>query len=488
MALFSFFNNFLKLQIRLVSLTSTNYFFIFCIGIGLMVASCKPNEPDTPAESPNTLSIVSGDFQIGYQNTDLPNDIEVKLTDGSGNAVANKTLKAEIIKGDGSVADDEVATNASGIAIFTWKLGEEAYNNLRISELEFPTNSVDLSARSKYKYTIPVSDNDGWPTLSIDSVMNNKDLALEAVDKVRWGNYSEIHSIVLAVDGKLVLDTYFPGTNSFGQFIEFDRFTPHELHSSSKTFRSALIGIAIEKGYLSGEDATMASIFPELSYLSQGGKENILLEHILTMSSGLEWDEASPAPNSLSEMYNLPSYNDWYDYVLSKPLVADPGSTFVYNTGASLVLNKILVEHAEPALFPFVETNYTDLVESDEEFGGGFPLASEARPREMAKLGQIYVNDGKWKNTQVISPAWIQKSITPALTVSSTYDYGYQWWLRDIETSNHTYSSYSAIGFGGQYIIVIKELDLVAVFTGGNFQTEDKVMEIMSNYILPAFE
>jgi hypothetical protein len=173
---------------------------------------------------------------------------------------------------------------------------------------------------------------------------------------------------------------------------------------------------------------------------------------------------------------------------LSKPLDDVPGQTFVYNTGASLLLNTIINETVDPAIIPFAKTYYSDLIESVEPIGAGYPLDSEARPREMLKLGQIYANDGKWKNTQIVSKEWVDKSVVPALTASSTYDYGYQWWIRDIETSNHSYNSFCAIGFGGQYIIVVKELDLVAVFTGGNFQTQDKVMEIMKDYILPAFE
>ena len=454
----------------------------------LIIASCSPdNGDDTPQESPNKISIVSGNFQKGFQNAELDELVEIKLADASGNGIAGKKLKAEVVKGDGKLIDPEVETNSSGIAIFRWELGEEPFHNIKIAESEFPTNFVELSATSKYKYTIPENDNDGWSSRSIDSVLNNSALVFEAVDKVRWENFPEIHSIVLAVNGELVLDTYFPGTTSLGEFKEFDRFTPHELHSASKTFRSALIGIAIEKGYIDDENVTLSTIFPELPYLTSGGKENLRLEHILTMSTGLEWDEASAQPNSLSEMYTLP-YGEWYSYILSKPLAFDPGTTFVYNTGASLILNRILIENVEPAILPFIEDNYSDLVESNEQYGAGYPLSSEARPREMAKLGQVYANDGKWKGNQVISKEWIEKSIEPAHVVNSEYSYGYQWWINDIETANNSYASYSAIGFGGQYIIIVKELNLVAVFTGGNFQTESKVMDIMSDFILPAFE
>ena len=397
-------------------------------------------------------------------------------------------MVTEFTKGDGKMLDAEVETNTSGIASFTLELGESPFNNFKISESGFPDNFVELSARSKYSYSIPPNDNDGWPVDHLEEAVNNPEKALEAVDKIRWENYNEVHSILLVVDGKLVLEHYFPGTQSDGFEKDFDRFTPHELHSASKTFRSALIGIAIDKGFVPDESTYLANIFPELSFLTQGGKENIKLEHILTMSTGLEWDETSAAPNSLSEMYTLP-YADWYSYILSKPLIYDPGTTFVYNTGASLILNKILLDNAQPSILTFIEDNYSSLVESDDPYGAGYPFgASEARPREMAKLGEIYANDGKWKNTLVVPKEWVDKSIASSISATSSFDYGYQWWLTDLQTASNSYSSYSAIGFGGQYIIVVKELNLVAVFTGGNFETQDPVLEIMTKYVLPAFE
>ena len=463
-----------------------NFLFVFVVFV--FAASCKKDEPDPPAESPNTISIVSGNFQFGLQYEELDEDIQIKLEDATGNGLANKTLIAEVTKGDSRMVDESVSTNNSGIATFRWELKKDAFNNIKIYEAEFPTNFVELSATSNYKYSVPEAGSDGWTSTSIDNAVNNSDLILEGVDKVRFGIFPEVHSIVLAVDGQLILDAYFSGTISNGDFVEFDRHTPHELHSASKTFRSALIGIAIEEGQLSDENTPLSDIFPQLFYLTVGGKENIKLEHVLTMSTGLEWDETSPAPNSLSEMYTLP-YDQWHEFILQKPLVSDPGTTFVYNTGASLMLNRILLEYVEPAILPFIEEHYSDLVESNELYGAGFPYgASEATPREMAKLGQVYANEGKWKNNQVISKEWIDKSIAPAHVVTADFSYGYQWWITDIETAGQSYSSFSAIGFGGQHIIVIKELDLVAVFTGGNFQTEDKVLEIMSDYILPAFE
>ncbi|UCE92905.1 MAG: hypothetical protein JSV73_08760, partial [Flavobacteriaceae bacterium] len=116
-------------------------------------------------------------------------------------------------------------------------------------------------------------------------------------------------------------------------------------------------------------------------------------------------------------------------------------------------------------------------------------LQAKKLPRDMLKLGMIYLNNGKWKEEQIISENWVQKSLQPQFDVPEVgARYGYQWWIRNLNTSNSSYKCQYASGNGGQFIMIVKELNLVVVFTGGNFGGGGHAFEIMLKHILPAFE
>ena len=341
-------------------------------------------------------------------------------------------------------------------------------------------------------YNIPVVDNDGWLVNDLGISDSKKTLLLNGIDKIRRGAYGEIHSLLIVHDKKLVLEKYYSGRNSNGQFINFDRFTKHEVQSSSKSFRSALMGIAIDKGFIDDVDSKLFSFFPELQHLRTPQKDKITLDHMLTMSSGLEWDEWSYSfgdpRNSLSTLYAKPA-SQWVSHILGLPLKYEPGSTFAYNTGASISLNTIIINSIPINYESFLRTYYTDLIESKDLPGLGYPLGASTTPRDMAKLGYIFLYDGKWKDIQVLSPEWIEKSITKRFQVNSTLGYGYQWWTRTLRTASTNYDVFYANGNGGQFVIIIKDLDIVIVSTGGKFGTAgDEIFNLIVQHVLPAFE
>ncbi len=430
------------------------------------------------------ISLISGNNQIGFQNTTLAEDIVVRLEDESGANASGVTLSIQAISGEGEIdSNTTITTNEEGLANISWELGLDYNNVLKIFPSSNQSSSVLVNAIAKYKYTIPASNNDGWNTSDISTLLPNESKIYDGLDEIRKENYKEIHSVLLSINNDLVFEEYFSGTNSFGEFIAYDKNVSHELQSVNKSFRGAMIGIAIDKGFIANDQVPLKDLFPELSYLSEGGKENILLENFLSMSSGLEWNEAT----DLSGFYET-SFETAHTYVLSKPLENSPGTTFEYNTGTSFVLNKIIMNSINTDYSVFAKTNYSDLVESNALPGTGEPLDFRNTPRDMLKLGQVYLNDGKWKDTQVISKAWVDESTKVKFNVSSNSSYGYQWWIRDFNTGANTYNCFYAAGFGGQYIFVIKELNLVAVFTGGNFNSNMTIpYEIMEDYILPAF-
>ena len=469
------------IRVKLKRTILFNKYSLYCLFF--LILGCNKNI-EFEEFSEYKIILVSGDNQIGIQNTALDDNIIIKVVDNLGAIVSGVNLNIEIISGGGEIiSGTSIKSNDEGNASILWKLGLDYNNSLEVYPVANNSSSVLVNATARYKYKLPDKINDGWEPNEIDNVLSSVDKIYDGIDEIRNGNYENIHSVLLSVNNNLVLEEYFSGTNSFGEFINYDRNTLHELQSVNKSFRGAMIGIAIDKGYIDSEKVPIHNFFPELDYLSKDGKESILLEHFLGMTSGLEWNESK----DLADFYGNP-FDKAHTYVLSKPLESTPGTVFEYNTGASFVLNKIIINSINTGYQEFAQNNYSVLIESNALPGTGNPLDFRNTPRDMLKLGQVYLNDGKWKNTQVISKAWIDKSTQVHINVSATNSYGYQWWIREFNIASNTYNCFYAAGFGGQYIFVIKELNLVAVFTGGNFNSNSPAIEIMEDYILPAFE
>ena len=138
----------------------------------------------------------------------------------------------------------------------------------------------------------------------------------------------------------------------------------------------------------------------------------------------------------------------------------------------------------------FVRENMASPLESANLPGVGNPLGASTRPRDMLKLGQVFLTRGMWKETRVLSEWWVDESLTERFQFSGGVGYGYQWWMRTLNTNAGTYRVQYAAGNGGQYIILVRELDLVIVSTGGNFGSSlmDQIWSMLENGILPAFE
>ncbi len=472
------------------------YFPIFILLFTFFVSCSEESETtltETEVQIEKSLSLISGNGQIGLQHKVLPKPIVLKVTDQRENGLSRIEINAQVEKGNGIILNSELITDSEGILEIHWELGGEVENSIKVSISEDVKKNLTANAKSKYLYEEPELINDGWETASIDMSDHKSQILLDGVDAVRFGEYTKIHSILVVHENKLVLETYFPGRNSQGNFINFNRSTPHEVQSTSKSFRSAMIGIAIDKGFISGVDQKLFSFFPDYAHLNNGNKDKITLEHILTMSSGLEWDEwnspFSSPNNNLSTMYRL-SAPSWARYVLQRDAAFEPGTRWVYNTGASIMLNRMIENASGMAMRTFVETYYSGLIESAVVPGIGYPLHATIIPRDMAKFGYIFLNNGKWKDKQIISKEWIDESIKVRFQVNSSQGYGYQWWTRAFRTTKGNFNSFYSSGNGGQLIIIIKELNLVVVLTGGHFGSPlmSRAFEIVERFIIPGIK
>ncbi|MGD0207819.1 MAG: serine hydrolase [Verrucomicrobiota bacterium] len=353
-----------------------------------------------------------------------------------------------------------------------------------------------------YQYTVPKKTNDGWETASLNSVHLDASLIKELFERIGDNSYKNIHSVLLVKNGELVVEEYFPGQDSFGQYRTFTGDTLHEMLSATKSVNSILIGIAIDQHLIRNVDEKISSFFHEYSDIfTNKEKDEIRLKDLLSMTAGLSWDEwRYPYTDSRNDAAVMASKADFFRYVLERPVATSPGTKFVYNSGISLMLGEIIYKASGLKADKFAERYlFSRLGITNYSWGkapngvvntlGGLAL----RPRDMAKVGYLFLNGGRWQRKQIVSEKWVKESTKqqvgagqlPAWFLADGY--GYQWWLGSFHVRGQTVESYSARGRGGQFIIVFPTLQMVAVFTGWNDnELLGQPLDMLQRYILPA--
>jgi CubicO group peptidase (beta-lactamase class C family) len=369
-----------------------------------------------------------------------------------------------------------------------------------------------LETGDEYTYQAPQQTSDGWEIASLGDVGMDTVPLIDLMNDLRRQDDHYVHGIVVAKDGRLVFEEYFPGEHldlsnlSDGYdltYEDFDRNTLHCLASDSKSVTSILLGIAIDKGLVDGTDETMFSFFPEHSNLSDPVKDQITLAHMLAMASGLPWNEGYPYDDPRNDLVSMILSDDPIAYVLGKSTVAAPGTRFIYNSGTTNLLGEVVRRGTDQTLSTFAELHLFAPLGINSYEWYGFPNAPEMavasstlylRPRDMAKIGQTYLNGGVWEGTRVVSEDWVTESTTEIIEVPSSenpvagylHGYGLQWWLGTFSTGNTHF--YTAAGWGGQFIIVLPDPEMVVVITAGDFDNPDydALLGIVDDYILRA--
>ncbi len=253
----------------------------------------------------------------------------------------------------------------------------------------------------------------------------------------------------------------------------------HTMQSVSKSVTSALVGIAIGRGEIPGVQVKMAPYFSDFRFKSDRDKwDAMTLEHVLTMTTGIKWDESTITyTDPANSAAGMEKSEDWIQFVLDQPMAADPGQTFVYNSGATEMLSYLIKkttgreahDYAREHLFTPIGIDrfyWKQTPKGLADTEGGLYLT----PRDLAKFAYLYLRDGMWDGKRVLPEGWAAASTRPLIATSinppKNRKYGYQWWLLP-HTAEGRYA-YAAIGYGGQLAIVVPELDLIAVFTGWN--------------------
>lgn len=371
------------------------------------------------------------------------------------------------------------------------------------------------SAPPEYVYHTPRELKDGWKTASLQQVgMKTEMLELLMCDLMEVQDHF-LHSILIIRNNRLVFEEYFSGQdadlseNAF-KLGDPKTFGPEDLHfmaSASKSITSLLVGIAMDKGYIQDLNQAMFSFFPEYDDLRNRRKNRITLQHLLTMSSGMLVSEDyaySDPRNELNQMWHAP---DPLKFALKKDLIATPGRKFIYNSGNVILLGEIIRRSSGIPLADFAGINLFKPLGIDEFKWIGFDhdpdmaFASTAlylHPRDIAKIGQLLLQNGIWAGDTLVSPEWIREStrssILPTedlITSFHTDGYGFLWWLETYREG--TLKAYSARGHGLQFLVVLPDAEMVIVITGGAWkiapsQAPVKFNDIIGNYILRALE
>lgn len=323
-----------------------------------------------------------------------------------------------------------------------------------------------------------VQESANWVTSSPeDQGMDSK--VLTALKHHIQTNYPAMYSMVIVRNGFLVAEEYF----------QYSASTKRNIYSCTKSFISTLIGIAIQEGFIDGVNESVIDFFPNYTFKNlDASKQNMTLFHLLTMTSGLDWDEAD-YNDPQNPLYLMWDSSNWVQFVLNRSMVAEPGTTFSYNSGASHVMSAILsvttgmstLAYATSRLFtPLGIDDYNWPTDPQGIHKGGEGL--ELTPISLAKLGQLYLDNGSWNGQQLVPEQWIFDTTHSTLTPPSNgyYGYGYQWWL-------HPKGIFSAWGYAHQRVIVVPECQVVATFTGYMPTISgDPVASLVNEYVLPA--
>jgi CubicO group peptidase (beta-lactamase class C family) len=327
----------------------------------------------------------------------------------------------------------------------------------------------------RYHYSPPLKLDDGWPValpedvgISRDSIERFVQLLLDMpMDSL---NALQIHSLLIARHGKLVVEEYFHG---------YDRDTPHDLRSASKSWTATLIGAAMQAGvplrvntpvYQTMLDSVPATLDPR--------KRAMTLEHLLTMTAGFNCDPNDSTSADEDQMNQQDSIVDWVRHTLDVRLISAPGEKVFYCSAepnvAAGMLAKVAHEHL-PELFQrliarplHIQDYHLGLTPLGEAYGGG---GHRFTPREFLKFPQLMVNEGRWEGKQIVSREWARQSTSPLRDLTPTQQWGYLWNSGTYAYRGRTVRAFWAGGNGGQVFIGIPELDLVIGYTAGNYNS-----------------
>jgi len=358
---------------------------------------------------------------------------------------------------------------------------------------------------------------DEWP-VSTPAQEGIDPAAIDAlVADIEAGTYGPIDHITLIRHGRLVADHHFEqdyesiaaayDTTNHQYNYDHPDWHPyyrdtdlHTLQSVTKTVTSVALGIAIDKGFIAGVDVPALSYFDAYGPdMSDPRKGDMKLEDLLTMRSGIEWAEDTPYTDPNNSCILMEASEEWVPFVLAQPMDADPGTVFEYNSGVSVLLGEIVRQATgqrvdawamEQLFSPIgIDDFYWKTTPSGEvDTEGGLYLSAH----DLARIGYLFLRGGMWGEDRIVSEEWVKASTSPVVTDVQPENnrddpgYGYQWWVPNHDGTKA--EIFAGNGYGGQFLLVAPEYDIVAVFNGWNIHggAQRSTWRALQERIVPA--
>ena len=316
----------------------------------------------------------------------------------------------------------------------------------------------------------------GWRSSTPEEQGMDSGLLSAMLGQILEEDYA-IDSVTVVRNGYMVADV---------SIHPFSATSKHNIYSCTKSVVSALVGIAIDQGYIEGLQQPVLSYFPQRTIANRdANKEAMTLEHLLTMTTGFRCQDSYLY--RWSGLNQMRESEDWVQFVLDLPMEGEPGERFEYCNSASHLLSGIIQETTGMSANDYaVEHLFDPLGISDVEWSSspqGVTVGySELRmhPQDMAKIGVLYLNEGRWDEEQIVPSEWVDSSTSQFISATLEDGYGYQWWVDDSDM-------YLALGYRGQFIYVIPEKEMVVVFTSSLEDNDFYVPQTLLNeFVIPA--
>lgn len=342
-----------------------------------------------------------------------------------------------------------------------------------------------------YVYGRPPVTGDGWRTARARDVGIDEEALTKLVRRLAAADPSVrrpslIHSLLVAHRGKLVLEEYFHG---------FHRDELHDTRSAGKTFASIMLGAAMMEGAKVSPETSVYDLLSRMGPFANPDprKVRITVANLMTHTSGLacnDYDDASPGNEGT--MQSQLQQPDWWKHTLDLPMAHDPGTRYAYCSANMNLVGAVLTtatrtwlpeffDHAVARPLQFGPYHW-NLMPTDEGYLGG---GAYLRPRDLLKVGQAYLDGGAWRGRRIVERSWVAQSTAPQFHISPATtgldvgqfgdaygesDDGHAWHLGSVRSGECIYPSYAATGNGGQILLVVPELGLAVVLTGGNYR------------------
>lgn len=327
-----------------------------------------------------------------------------------------------------------------------------------------PTGSV------KYTYQQPDDQKDQLQTASVFDFVDDSTAFYNLIERIIKQKHGRLESFLIIKDQKLVFEEYFYGYN---------RNQLHNIRSCTKSITSLLLGITLERHQKLNASQPFFRFFQEYDSLMTPEMEQITLKHVMTMTPGFtaedDWEIHNP--------------NDLVKELLLQPLQTAPGERFQYNNNCTNLLGCVIYTLEKEQADEFAkEVLFNRLGITDfywEKVNGVLHCHSDLhlKPRDMAKIGLLVLNNGVWAGKQIVPKDWLTESTKPHVAESEFFDYGYQWWYRSkqnkswwkepVHGSCDEDDMFLALGYGGQYIMIIRDMNMVIVTTSSDFNEEN---------------